>query len=169
MSSHTQSQGASVWDIRALQHGNHIQINSENIFTCHYKIKGHFPFSLDFSIWMRAVKGRDTAKLHLVQGYRGCQNSDDGNIELYTFWQLGGLFRTDFEKTNFHVFVTISILIKYTEIESSVDSNTEGDTLLWFLRKKSLWLWVTSKLLSDLPNTLLIEASFWDRPPDPVT
>ena len=54
------------------------------------------------------------------------------------FDSLGDFLHTNYEKTNFHEFITIYILIKYTEIESDVESNTnkEGDTLLWFLEEK---------------------------------
>ena len=54
------------------------------------------------------------------------------------FDSLGDFLHTNYEKTNFHEFITISILIKYTEIESDAESNTNklGYTLLWFLQEK---------------------------------
>ena len=69
-----------------------------NIFTCHYKIKGHFPFSLDFSIWIRAVKGRATLIRYIW--YRGVKIRTMGILS-YTHFDSLGDFLYQFWKDQF--------------------------------------------------------------------
>ena len=134
------SQDATLQVSRVLQHENHIQINSENIFNCRYKSHWHFPL---FSVSQHLNASRQGERPSWSTFHSWAEVSKFGRWDLgilsYTrFDSLGDFLHLNFEKTNFHVFVIISIWIKYTEIGSNVESNTnkEGNNLLWFRRKK---------------------------------
>ena len=135
------------------QHGNKIQINSENIIRCDYKSKGHFN---SFS-WFQHLNAGRQGERHSSVTFRSVV-SKFGLILSYTHFDSVG----DFLHTNLKRPISMSLLqflfwsnIYRNRIRCGVKIQIKrGDTVLWFLRKKSQRLLVTSE-----PNHILIGAS----------